>query len=209
MKIFKKYWKALLALVLIAAAAFIYLKVYEDEKAAYEAEKQQLETFITALQSAIQENMFYEDVQDDINAAREEMDASRLALYKHFPKELKQEDQIMYVLYLEKLFGTEIFFQFSDEPQLLVPLSDGSGLNYLILSVNYETTYKGFKDMVNYLATDSRITSVQSAQIQYDQQTDKVVGILDLVLYVMDSELLEYEAPDVGQSEQGNENIFG
>ena len=209
MKIFKKYWKALLALVLIAAAAFIYLKVYEDEKAAYEAEKQQLETFITALQSAIQENMFYEDVQDDINAAREEMDASRLELYKHFPKELKQEDQIMYVLYLEKLFGTEIFFQFSDEPQLLVPLSDGSGLNYLILSVNYETTYKGFKDMVNYLATDSRITSVQSAQIQYDQKTDKVVGILDLVLYVMDSELLEYEAPDVNQSQQGNENIFG
>ena len=209
MKIFKKYWKALLALVLVAAAAFIYLKVYEDEKAAYEAEKQQLETFITALQSAIQENMFYEDVQDDINAAREEMDASRLELYKHFPKELKQEDQIMYVLYLEKLFGTEIFFQFSDEPQLLVPLSDGSGLNYLILSVNYETTYKGFKDMVNYLATDSRITSVQSAQIQYDQKTDKVVGILDLVLYVMDSELLEYEAPDVSQSQQGNENIFG
>jgi hypothetical protein len=62
--------------------------------------------------------------------------------------------------------------------------------------------------MVNYLATDSRITSVQSAQIQYDQKTDKVVGILDLVLYVMDSELLEYEAPNVGESETGKEDIF-
>ena len=209
MKLIKKYWKVILALILAAAAALVYFKVYEDEKAAYEAEKQQLETFIMALQNAIQENMFYEDVQDDIDAARAEMEASRLDLYKHFPKELKQEDQIMYVLYLEKLFGTEIFFQFSDEPQMLVPLSDGSGLNYLILSVNYETTYKGFKDMVNYLATDSRITSVQSARIEYDQKTDKVVGILDLVLYVMDSELLEYEAPNVGESEQGNENIFG
>ena len=209
MKLVKKYWKVILALLLVAAAAFTYFKVYEEEKAAYEAEKQQLETFIMALQSAIRENMFYEDVQDDIDAARAEMEESRLELYKHFPKELKQEDQIMYVLYLEKLFGTEIFFQFSDAPQLLVPLSDGSGLNYLILSVNYETTYKGFKDMVSYLATDSRITSVQSAQIQYDQKTDKVVGILDLVLYVMDSDLLEYEAPDVNQSEQGNENIFG
>lgn len=208
MKILKKYWKAIFALLLVAAAAFTYFKVYEEEKAAYESEKQQLETFIMALQSAIRENMLYEDVQDDINAAREEMDASRLELYKHFPKELKQEDQIMYVLYLEKLFGTEIFFQFSDEPQLLVPMSDGSGLNYLILSVNYETTYKGFKDMVNYLATDSRITSVQSAQIQYDQKTDKVVGILDLVLYVMDSELLDYVAPDVNNPETGKGDIF-
>ena len=208
MKALKKYWKALFALILLAAAALMYFNVYEKEKAEYEAEQQQLETFISALQSAIQENMFYADVQDEINAAREEIDASRLALYEHFPKELKQEDQIMYVLYLEKLFGTEIFFQFSDEPQLLVPLSDGSGLKYVILSVNYETTYQGFQDMVNYLASDSRITSVQSARIQYDERTDKVVGILDLVLYVMDSELLDYEAPDVNTPETGKDDIF-
>ena len=59
MKLVKKYWKVILALLLVAAAAFTYFKVYEDEKAAYEAEKQQLETFIMALQSAIRENMFY------------------------------------------------------------------------------------------------------------------------------------------------------
>ena len=37
MKLVKKYWKVLFALLLVAAAALTYFKVYEEEKAAYEA----------------------------------------------------------------------------------------------------------------------------------------------------------------------------
>ena len=208
MKALGKYWKVLLALILLAAAAFLYFETYQGEKAAYETEVQQLKTFNSALESAIAENMLYEDVQELLPEKNAEVDASRLALYEHFPVMMMEEDQIMYVLYLEKLFGTEIFFEFSEE-QPLVALSDGSVLQGLILSVNYETTYQGFQDMVNYLATDSRITSVQSAQIQYDAATDKVTGQLQLVLYLMDSELLEYLPPDVKEPETGKEDIFG
>lgn len=207
MKILGKYWKLLFALVLIGLAAHFYFNGYEAEKAAYETEKRQLEMYITSLQSTIQENSRYADVQDKLEEANAAVDASRLALYEHFPVEMKEEDQIMYVLYLETLFGTEINFSFS-QAQPYVALRDGSTLMALVLTVNYETTYQGFQDMVNYLSTDSRITSVQAASIEYDAEKDIAKGQLQLVLYLMNSDLLEYLPPDVNQPETGKDNVF-
>ena len=61
MKLLAKYWKFLLALVLIGLAVHIYFNVYETEKAAHEAEMQMPPTMINALQSAIAENARYVD----------------------------------------------------------------------------------------------------------------------------------------------------
>ena len=207
MKILGKYWKVLLALVLIGAAAWMYLNVYETEKAEYEMKTNQLKTMITALESSIQENMRYADVQDKLEDATAQVMASRLDLYKHFPVEMKEEDQIMYVLYLETIFGTEIQFAFS-QSQPIMALSDGASLKGLTLTVNYETTYKGFQDMITYLATDSRVTSVQYADIQYDAVNDKAVGTITLLLYLVESDLLEYLPPEIFQPETGKENIY-
>jgi len=62
--------------------------------------------------------------------------------------------------------------------------------------------------MINYLATDSRVTSVQFADIQYDAARDKAQGTVTLLLYMVDSELKEYLPPEVAQPETGKENIF-
>ena len=113
----------------------------------------------------------------------------------------------MYVLYLESLFGTEINFAFST-PQPIVALRDGATLQGLTLTVNYETTYQGFKDMVTYLATDSRITSVQYASIQYDAEKDTATGEITLLLYLIDTDLIEYLPPEVTNPETGKDNIY-
>lgn len=207
MKILGKYWKVLLALILVGAAAWMYFNVYETEKTAYENQTQQLKSMITALEARIQENMKYADVQDKLEDATAQVMASRLDLYKHFPVEMKEEDQIMYVLYLETIFGTEIQFAFS-QSQPMIALSDGATLKGLTLTVNYETTYKGFQDMINYLATDSRVTSVQYADIQYDAVNDKAIGTITLLLYLVESDLLEYLPPEMFQPETGKENIY-
>ena len=207
MKILGKYWKVLLALILVGAAAWMYFNVYEAEKAAYESQTKQLKSMITALETRIQENMKYADVQDKLEDATAQVMASRLDLYKHFPVEMKQEDQIMYVLYLETIFGTEIQFAFS-QSQPMMALSDGATLKGLTLTVNYETTYKGFQDMITYLATDSRVTSVQYADIQYDAINDKAVGTITLLLYLVGSDLVEYLPPEIFQPETGKDNIF-
>ena len=207
MAILKKYWKLLLGLILIGAAAYFYYNVYETELAAYETESRQLKTMIAGLENSIRENNRYAGVQDELDAANAAVDASRLELYDHFPVEMKEEDQIMYILYLEKTFGTEIQFAFS-QPQPITALRDGAQLMGLTMTVNYETTYKGFKDMITYLATDNKITSVDIASIQYDAQNDVARGTVTLLLYLLDTDAIEYLPPDVFQPDTGKDNIY-
>lgn len=209
MKVLAKYWKVLIAIILLLVAAFLYMNVYKTEEAAYQSESQQLRTMIMALQSNIAENNRYADIQDELEEAKAEVKASRLELYQHFPVEMKEEDQIMYVLYLETLFGTEISFSFSEaQPIMALYDEDGANLMGLLLTVNYETTYQGFQDMVNYLATDARITSVYEATIDYDADKDVAAGTVTLLIYLVDSEMLEYLPPDVAKPEIGKDNIF-
>lgn len=207
MKVLGKYWKLLLAIVLVAAAVMMYYGTYKTEEAAYETKTEQLKTMIAALENSIRENAKYVDIQDDLEGATAEIVASRLELYEHFPVEMKEEDQIMYVLYLEKLFGTEIFFSFGTK-QPITALRDGSTLVGLTLTVNYETTYEGFKDMLNYLSTDSRITSVQYANIQYDAANDVATGSITLLLYLLETPDGQYQPPDVAIPDTGKDNIY-
>ena len=202
----KKYWKAIVAVVLLIAFALV-LSNYFSERQAHQAEVDKLQSNNQMLQDKVDGNKEYEDVQDELEEASAQLMASRLELYQKFPVEMKEEDQIMYVLYLEKIFGTEIFFSFG-QAQPMTVLKDGAKVMGLTLTVNYQTSYDGFKDMIDYLATDSRVTSVQFAQIQYDAATDTAVGTVTLLLYLIDSDLLDYVSPEVNEPETGKDNIF-
>ncbi len=206
MKFLKNNWKVLLAVILLAAAVLVYL-TYQEELAAHEKEVKQMGTYNLSLQAKIKNQMKYADVQDELKEATAQLEVSRLELYEKFPVELKEEDQIMYVLYLETIFGTEINFAFS-QAQPIVALRDGSKLMGLTLTVNYQTTYEGFQEMINYLATDSRITSVQFANIRYDAARDMAVGTVTLLLYLIDTDLRDYVGPDVNIPDTGKDNIF-
>lgn len=207
MKFLGKYWKVLLALILVAAAVFVYMNKYQVEKNTFETKTQQLGMIIMTLESKIQENMKYAEVQDQLEEAKLELEASRMDLYKAFPVEMKEEDQIMYVLYLETLFKEEIFFSFA-QPIQLVTLQDGSNLQGLMMTVNYKTTYDGFQDMLTYLSTDSRVASVYESTITYDAENDVAQGYLTLIVYLLDTEKMEYMPPDVAVPDTGKDNIF-
>ena len=208
MKVLGKYWKLLIALILVGVAVFLFFNTYRTEKLEHETKLGQMETMIQALNKKIEKDIAYEDIQEQLEGKKEELEASRLSLYQNFPNVMLQEDQIMYVLYLESLFGTEIQFQFN-YPTTIVTLSDGAQLNGLLLEVNYSTTYEGFKEMVDYLATDSRIVSIYEASISYNKWRDLASGKLKLLIYLVDYEGSEYELPDIAVPETGKENIFG
>lgn len=203
----KKYWKIILGILLLGVAALVYMNLYRPAKAEYEAQRSQLNTSVSALQMSVAENRRYISTQEKIPDALTEMDEKRLALYSKFPVEMKEEDQIMYILYLEETFGTEIEFAFS-QPQDLVPLSDGSSVQTLTLTVNYECSYDEFQEMITYLATDDKITSVYDARLNYDADKDIASGTITIMRYLIDSDLLEYQKPDVTEPETGKENIF-
>lgn len=205
MKILSKYWKVLFAVALLVAAFMVYTN-YQEELAAHEAEISKLNTYNLTLQTKIQKNKKYEGIQDKLEEGSAQIAASRLELYDKFPVDMKEEDQIMYILYLEKQFGTEINFSFG-KAQQLVALKDGSKLMGLTLTVNYETTYQGFQDMINYLATDKTITSVQFANINYDPASNKAVGTVTLLLYLL-NDGSDYVGPEVNIPETGKDNIY-
>lgn len=211
MKTLAKNWKLVFALLMVMLALPVFFLGYLREKKAFEAEREELNTRITTLQQTIAANRQYaqyEDIQEQLPEASAALDDSRLELYEHFPRELREEDQIMYVLYLEEQFGTEISFSFGTVSPIRM-LSDGALLEGLTLTVNYETTYQGFKDMVDYLATDSRITSIQYATVDYDAENDVATGTMTLLCYIMESDLMEeYQEPDVTEPRTGKNNIL-
>jgi len=208
MNALKKVWKLLAALVLLVAAALIVVLEYLPAKMAYETRMASIENSIRILNETISENKRYAAIQDSLGSAEAQLTESRQGLYQLFPAELREEDQIMYILYLEEQFGTEIHFSFATA-QPITKLYDGAILAGVTLTVNYETTYQGFKDMVNYLATDSRITSVQYATVDYDAELDQATGTVTLLVYVMETDLLEYLPPEIEAPDVGKENLFG
>lgn len=214
MKFLGKYWKVLIALALLIGAVVFVVQVYIPAQDAYEAETAQIQTMISVLQNKIAEDMKYADIQDDLNEAKVALEASRLDLYQHFPVELKEEDQIEYTLYLETLFGTEIFFEFGQALPITVDaegndlLHDDATLRAVLLTVNYHTDYDGFQEMVDFIARDDRIVSVYEATIKYYKKQDIAKGTLTLLLYVMDSEDLRYFTPNIATPETGKENLY-
>ena len=208
MKFLGKYWKVILALVLVIAAVVFYFTQYRTEKMMYVIQATQLEMLNEAMEKNIEENTKYAGIQNELADAIAELNASRRDLYELFPVEMKEEDQIMYVLYLETLFKEEIFFSFNLDPVSIALMADGSKLQYLELKVNYRTTYQGFKDMLTYLSTDSRFVSIHEATIDYDVENDLAMGGVTLWIYLMDSDSLEYVKPDVAVPETSKENVY-
>lgn len=206
MKVLGKYWKALLSFFMIAAAAFIYFRIHLPAKDAYELEKNNLIIQNSALQTSIANNRLYDPVLDQLDPSMEEITASREELYANFPVEMREEDQIMYMLYLEEKFGKEVVFSFA-EAEILEYLHDGSVLQGVTIAFDYETTYDGFKNMIKELATDTRITSVRYATLDYDRENGTLSGQMTVILYLL-NDGREYQEPDVQAPATGKENPF-
>ena len=230
MKAIGRNWKAVLSVLLVISAVLVYFLGYRPRREAYAAERQQLETQITALQTTIVENEKYKGVQDQLEPAKAAVEESRTALYENFPADMKEEDQILYLLYLEKTLGTgskelgytkelhDIFLQrFGSGGNIefsfgaITPmqiLSDGALLEGLNLTVYYHASYQEFKNMVHALATDERITSIRYATFNYDSEKKLLDGQITLTLYLMPSGQNTYEEPGVTPPATGKTDIF-
>lgn len=231
MKAIARNWKAVLAILLAVAAALVYFMGYRPRYASYVAERDQLNNQITILQATIAQNEKYKDVQDQLEPAMEAIGESRAALYDNFPAEMREEDQLLYLLYLEKTLGTgknelgytqelhDIFVQRFGESEgniefsfgSVTPIqlmSDGAILAGLNLTVYYHASYEDFKTMIHTLATDERITSIRYATFNYNEGKKMLDGELTLTLYLMQTGQNPYEEPEVTEPATGKTDIF-
>ena len=230
MRAIARNWRLLLALLLIAVAVLIFFMVYKPAEEDYQREAKAQNDMIGILMKNIQNeqadidktvqaNLKYEPVQDELPEAVEQLKESRSALYELFPAEMREEDQIMYVVYLEKLLkemeedlDNDIQFSFADF-ELRSPLSDNSAFGGITLVVNYVTHYDTFKKLVDYLATDERITSVRFVTMDYFESYELLSGSLVLYLYMIEPydyiSSNDYVEPEVPTPEEiGKDSIF-
>lgn len=205
MKALGKYWKLILAFLLLIGALLIFVLQYLPAKQAYELERASLQTQLGTMQIQIAENRKYAPVQEQLADATKAIEDSRKELYSKFPVELKEEDQIMYMLYLEEKFGREVVFSFAEEIPI-VPLSNAE-LQGVTFAFDFVTTYGGFKNMVKELATDDVITSVRYAVMQYDAESDQIMGQLIVTRYVL-ADGRDYQAPVVDKPAIGKDNPY-
>ena len=211
MRVLGRIWKIILALVLLAAAVFVVWKIDLPQKVSYEIEKAALDVQIQSLQQQVIANAPYSKVDIELLEKEEDKLAnSRLELYRKFPQEFRQEDQIIYVVWLEEMFGTEIQFEFgSAEP--IAYMSDGSVLGGVQLTVNFDATYEAYKKMIETLSTDERVASVVSSAFNtYKAQdgTTHAVGMLTLVHYLIVSPQLEYYSPSLVAPPVGKDDLW-
>lgn len=228
MRAIKRNWKAVLAVFLVLAAVLVYFLGYRPRYSSYTAERAQLNSRITMLQTTIAENEKYKNVQDQLEPATEAIEESRASLYEKFPSEMREEDQLLYLLYLEKTLGTgenelgytqelhdifaqrfssDIEFSFGSVTPIQV-MSDGAILEGLDLTVYYHASYADFKNMVHTLATDERITSIRYATFQYNEEEKMLDGQIVLTLYLLPSAGKFYEEPGVPVPSTGKTDIF-
>lgn len=95
------------------------------------------------------------------------------------------------------------------QAEAAVEASDTPAGYYATVSISYEASYKGLKDMIAYVnAYPDRITITQSDS-QFDKETGKLVGSMILNMYYITNSGKDYVKPDFGSSTKGVENIFG
>ena len=102
MKAIVRNWKALLAIVLVLAAAAVYFLGYRPSAENFARQREQLTQQNAQLQTTIAENERYKDVQDQLSPALDAIEESRQALYDAFPDGMREEDQLLYLLYLDE-----------------------------------------------------------------------------------------------------------
>lgn len=224
-------WKALLAIVLLLAAAAVFFLGYRPAAALFIQQRDQLTEMNTQLQTTIADNERYKDVQDQLAPSLDVIEESRQALYDAFPDRMREEDQLLYLLYLDQTIGTgdkelgytqelhdlfvqrfgessgDIEFTFGDITPIQI-LSDGAILGGLNITVYYHASYTELKEMVQALATDERITSIQYATFNYNIPEQKLVGQMTLTVYLLQTLEDTYEEPTVMVPDTGKTDIF-
>lgn len=232
MNFFSRNWKAFLGLILFLAGVLVLVLILLPAKQSYEATQARLNMQIQMSNDNIAENQQiinlnkpYEDVQDDLVVEHDKLLASRESLYAHFSAELREEDVLLFMLGLETHFGDTVKLELLRYEELsgaqsnfgnivdVARLSDGSMLRAWQIELKYsEATYQGFREMIDYLARDPNILSVNQATMYYNE-FNQVNGRIVIVRYMIVpsgyNSSSDYTEPEVEtEDEVGKDDIF-
>jgi hypothetical protein len=210
-KIFIGKW--IIALLLVAAGIITLCYVYTSQYKSTIEENEKLEKEIKLLEATIT-NLDNAKLNEDKYKSDAEVIKSEVEqMLSAFPVEIKIEDQLLYVEYLEEQLKYDISSLSIGADYSIYTMSNGNTLCTQYVTIPYETTYEGLKELVNFFNTENKTGEQYPAsivQIGISYNEGKITGTMVLRRYyvVGQGEYVPPKIPD-GMFDIGTGNIFG
>ena len=216
MKVGKKELYLLLALLGVGIAVLAWQFGFNKLNVKTEALRVETE----ALQSEITK---YTAVKDNIalyTTGIENATNSIADVLHKFPVAILEEDMIMLGRQLEKKIddtyvsnvsfgGASNIYVATSRPvePTSVPLSYSLYNNNI--NISYETSYKGFKEIMDYINENKDRMSVNNFSLSYDTETGLVAGTTSINMYSVTGTDKQYTQQNLSGVGLGTDNIFG
>lgn len=205
----------LLALILIAGSYFFIFNKCTTKAAEIETSNEELAQTVTQLEAMV-------DKQEEVEAQTAECNRLVEEIIAKYPSDVTTEKAIAVVKEIENmtdmhvssisflmdnLIGDIAALNTAEETVQAAPTDAKVGY-YAALSINYDASYKGFKEMVDYINGLKDRVTIPSISVTYDNETDRLAGVITIYLYYLTNTGKEYEEPEIRGIGNGVENIF-
>lgn len=80
---------------------------------------------------------------------------------------------------------------------------------YATVSMNYQASYQGLKDIIDYVTSQKDRMTVPAITVSYDETTGGLTGVLTVNMYYLTNTGREYEPPKVQGINRGVTDVFG
>lgn len=139
---------------------------------------------------------------------------------ERYPSDVRPEDLIMYADNLRQNYGLNINSITFGEPSSMLQLKgigqkgNGTGLISMTayrrtMTITCGISYQKLKDMLTYMNSTDRKTTLDSLTISYDSDTGELSGRAVLAQYFIASDNYAYSPTEVPQTALGKSNLFG
>lgn len=205
----------LLALILIAGSYFFIFNKSVTKAAEIEASNEEKRQKVAELEMMV-------DRQAEVEAQTAECNRLVEEIIAKYPSDVTTEKAIAIVqevenmsdmhvssisFLMDNLIGDITALNATAETVQSIPADAKVGY-YAALSMNYDASYEGFKEMVAYISGLKDRVTIPSISATYDNETDRLAGVITIHLYYLTNTGKEYEEPEISGIGRGSENVF-
>ena len=174
--------------------------------------EKQIQSYEKSLQNLSNHKLNEEKYVSDTQKAKKEVEE----ILANFPAEIKLEDNLLYVGYLEDNLGFSISTLNVGANYSVYSMKNSTTLCAQYITVPYRTTYSGFKKLVNFFNGENKTgeqypASIVQISVAHNESDGSISGSMVLRRYYIvggDAEYVPPKIPD-GMFDIGIENIFG
>ena len=183
--ILSKWGLALLLVVIgFVAVGYVYTGHYTDIIEENEKLEKQIQSYELNLKKLSEHKLNEEMYVSETEKAMKEVEE----VLSNFPAEIKLEDNLLYVGYLEDKLGFAISTLNVGANYSVYSMKNSTTLCAQYITVPYKTTYSGFKKLVNFFNGDDKTgenypASIVQISTSYNAETNTLQGTMILRRY--------------------------